>query len=229
MAKYTSEAEVRQEVVNAATSYLGCKESDGSHKKIIDLYNTQKPLPRGYKVKYTDHWCATFVSAIAVKCGLTDILPTECSCTKMIELHKKIGQWVETDSYVPKAGDLIMYDWQDTGKGDNTGSPDHVGIVVGVSGNKIKVIEGNKNEEVAYRTMSVNGKHIRGYCTPKYNTKVTIPTPTVIKHTVKKGDTLWAIAKVYLGSGARWNEISKLNGLTSTVIRVGQVLKIPTK
>ena len=32
-----TEKELRQSYVNAAISYLGCKESDGSHKKIIDL------------------------------------------------------------------------------------------------------------------------------------------------------------------------------------------------
>ena len=48
-------------------------------------------------------------------------------------------------------------------------------------------------------------------------------------YTVKKGDTLWEIAKKYLGSGARYTEIVKLNGLKTSVILVGQQLKIPTK
>lgn len=46
-------------------------------------------------------------------------------------------------------------------------------------------------------------------------------------YTVVAGDTLWGIAQKKLGSGARWQEISKLNGLTSTTIVVGQKLKIP--
>ena len=48
-------------------------------------------------------------------------------------------------------------------------------------------------------------------------------------YTVKKGDTLWEIAKKHLGSGARYTEIVKLNGLKTSVILVGQQLKIPTK
>ena len=71
--------EIRKIVVDKANSYLGCKESNGSHKKIIDLYNSHKPLARGYAVKYTDEWCATFVSAVSIACGMTDIMPTECS------------------------------------------------------------------------------------------------------------------------------------------------------
>ena len=48
-------------------------------------------------------------------------------------------------------------------------------------------------------------------------------------HTVVKGDTLWGIAKPYLGSGFRYTEIVKLNGLKTSVIYSGQKLKIPQK
>lgn len=37
-----TEKELRQSYVNAAVSYLGCKESNGSHKKIIDLCMAEK-------------------------------------------------------------------------------------------------------------------------------------------------------------------------------------------
>ena len=42
-----TEKELRQKVVATAESYVGCKEADGSHRKIIDLYNSHKPLARG--------------------------------------------------------------------------------------------------------------------------------------------------------------------------------------
>lgn len=166
-----TENEIRKKVVETAQAWLGYKESDGSFRKIIDTYNGHKPLARGYKVQYSDEWCATFVSAVAIKCGLTDIIPTECSCNRMIALHKAKGTWKESDSYTPKMGDIIMYDWQDTGAGDNTGVADHVGIVVSVVGKIIKVIEGNKSEQVAYRNISVNGRYIRGFCLPDYASK----------------------------------------------------------
>lgn len=166
-----TENEIRNQVVSTAKKYLGCKESDGSHKKIIDVYNAHKPLARGYSVKYTDAWCATYVSAVAILCGLTDIMPTECSCAKMIELYKKKGRWQEKDNYVPKLADVVMYDWGDSGNGDNTGNPDHVGIVAYISGNTMKIVEGNISDSVNYRTLSVNGKYIRGYCLPDYASK----------------------------------------------------------
>ena len=161
----------RTKVIEQARAWLGCNEADGTHKKIIDIYNTQNPRPRGYKVQYTDAWCATFVSAVAVKLGYTAIIPTECSCNYMIEGFKRIGCWVENDAYKPKTGDVIFYDWQDSGSGDNVGSSDHVGYVDSCDGVNIVAIEGNKNNAVERRTLKVNSRYIRGFGVPKYNTE----------------------------------------------------------
>lgn len=179
MAKYASK------VVEQAKAWLGLKESDGSFKPIIDTYNAHTPLARGYKVKYTDEWCATFVSAVAVKLGYTDIIPTECSCSKMIELLKKLGSFVEDDAYVPKPGDIMFYDWEDSGRGENTGGADHVGIVEKVSSGIITVIEGNYSQSVKRRNIAVNGKYIRGYGVPKYDEEQKAEEKTT---TTTKGD-----------------------------------------
>jgi peptidoglycan hydrolase-like protein with peptidoglycan-binding domain len=166
-----NENQIRRHVVETAEKYLGYNESDGSHKKIIDLYNSHKPLARNYPVKYKDSWCATYVSAISIECGYTDIMPTECSCQKMIDLYKKLGRWEENDAYVPNIGDIIMYDWADSGSGDNKGWADHTGIVVAIAGDVIAVIEGNYKDSVEYRTLRANAKYIRGYCLPDYASK----------------------------------------------------------
>ena len=163
-----TEQEMRAKIVSIAQSYIGCNERDGSHKKIIDLYNSHKPLARGYAVKYTDAWCSTFASAVAIQARLTGIIPTECGCQKHIELFKKLGSWQEDDAYVPSLGDYIFYDWQDSSVGDNKGAADHVGIVEKVAGNTITVIEGNYSNAVKRRTLAVNGRYIRGYGVPKY-------------------------------------------------------------
>ena len=92
---------MRELVVDIATSWLGRKEADGSHRKIIDVYNAQNPLPRGYRVKYTDAWCATFVSAVFLTAGMKDF-PFECSCPAMIRGFQSRGRWMEDDSYHPK-------------------------------------------------------------------------------------------------------------------------------
>ena len=176
MAKYASK------VVEQAQAWLGTKEGSAVHKAIIDIYNAHKPLARGYKVKYTDAWCATFVSAVAIKLGYTDIIPTECGCGKMIDLFKKLGTWIENENRTPDPGDIIFYDWQDNGKGDNKGNPEHVGIVEKVSGGKITAIEGNYDgtdadrvDGVERRELSVNGKYIRGYGVPQYDKVTSAP------------------------------------------------------
>lgn len=159
-------------VVEQAKAWLGLKESDGSYKVILDTYNSQEKLPRGYRMTTSDPWCATFVSSVAIKLGYTDIIPTECSCNKMIELLQKIDSFVEDDSLVPAPGWILFYDWDDSGNGDNTGRADHVGIVEKVEGNTITVIEGNYSNSVKRRFLKVNGKYIRGYGVPKYDAEV---------------------------------------------------------
>ena len=186
-----TEKQLREKVVRIMQSWLGYNETNGNYKRIIDIYNRHKPLARGYAVQYNDEWCATAVSAAFIQAGLTDIAPTECSCSKMIELYKAKGCWKEADDYVPKAGDVIMYDWEDKGVGDNTGAPNHVGIVAALNGTSLTIIEGNKGQAVAYRAMTVNGKYIRGYCLPDYaskadkqaevNTPAPVHTPTAVK------------------------------------------------
>ncbi len=178
-----TEAQIRQKVVSVIEGWIGCKESDGSHKKILDVYNSHSPLPRGVKMLSTYAWCAATVSAAFIKAGLTDIGFVECSCSKMIALYKAKGRWKEADDHKPSPGDLMMYDWDDSGNGENTGAPEHVGMVVSVSGSTIKVIEGNKNDAVGYRTMKVNGRYIRGYCLPDYASKA---TKEAVKETASK-------------------------------------------
>lgn len=162
------EAALRLQTVQTAQSYLRCTEADGSHQKIIDLYNSHEPLAVGYTVSYTDSWCAAFVSAVAIHRDLTDIIPTECSCERQIGLWQELGRWQEEDSYIPKPGDLIYYDWQDTGNGDCTGWSDHVGMVVGIKWPFMKVIEGNKDDAVSYRVLLINSPTIRGFGLPDY-------------------------------------------------------------
>lgn len=48
-------------------------------------------------------------------------------------------------------------------------------------------------------------------------------------YTVQSGDSLWSIAVKHLGSGGRWTEIAKINGIKGTTIYPGQTLKLPRK
>mgnify|MGYP001078487134 CR=1 FL=1 len=162
----------RQKVVDLVKSWEGKKESNGSYKSIIDIYNGYKgKLPRSLKMQYDWSWCACTWSALAIKLGYTAIMPIEISCGYLIDAAKKMGVWKENDDYIAQPGDAVLYDWDDSGKGDNTGWPDHVGTIIEThkSAGYFVVMEGNYSDSVKKRTLSINGKYIRGFITPKYD------------------------------------------------------------
>ena len=91
--------------------------------------------------------------------------------------------------------------------------------VVEVSGDRAVI---NKDESGRYAIMSP----VKTSALAVAGTK---PTEDYRIHTVVHGDTLWAIAKRYLGNGSRYKEIVSLNGLKSNVIYSVMKLKIPNK
>ena len=166
------ESNNRKRIVNTAKSYIGTVGGSSAHSDILHFFNTVKP--QGYSAKKNDPWCAEFASACAIQTfGKKDAIsyfPLSASCPRMIIEAKAKGIWIEKDSYVPKTGDFILYDWDDKEpKKDNKNSPDHVGIVEKVKDGSITVIEGNYSNKVKRRTLEVNGKYIRGFVTPHYD------------------------------------------------------------
>lgn len=138
-------------------------------RKIIDLYNSHKPLAQGYAVKYTDAWCDTTVSACFITLNATDLIGgTECGVERHIQLFKKKGIWQEDGNVTPTPGAIICYNWDD-GTQPNDGFADHIGIVEKIEGHNFTVIEGNFNNAVARRTIPVGWGYIRGYAFPKYD------------------------------------------------------------
>lgn len=233
--------EYRKKLVETALEYKGAKEGGKEHKKIIDIFNTVKP--DGWAMTYSAPWCAAAVSAWAIqtfgKEKAAKYFPLSANCGTIITKAKKLGIWKEKDSYKPTAGDWILYDWQDSGSGDDKGSPDHVGIVQKVGEKYFTVIEGNKNDAVEQRRVAINGKYIRGFVVPDYKAMVPKPKKTdqkkpaapkkpaatkVIKYRVKKGDTLSKIAKKY---GTTVKKLAKDNKIKNpNLIYRGQLIKI---
>ena len=128
-------------------------------------------------MSYSDAWCAAFVSVVGKIAGATNIVFPECGCDRMIKLYQNAGRWVENDGHTPQPGDIIFYDWQDSGAGDNTGSSDHVGIVEIVYGSNMTIIEGNISDSVGRRNIPINGRYIRGYAVPNYPVESTPANP----------------------------------------------------
>ena len=179
----------RKKMYNCAVAWLGCKESDGSHKKIIDVYNNDSPLPRGYKVKYTDPWCDTYVSAVAIKAGAKDLIGKECGVEEHIQIFKRLGIWNEDGTIIPDLMDIITYNWDDNTQ-PNNGYSDHIGFVYDVDEDKgiIKAIEGNYSNAVKIRTLKIADGNIRGYAQPKYADDEEEETVTVELPVLRRGD-----------------------------------------
>ena len=209
----------RQKVVDLANSWVGKNEADGSYKSIIDIYNTLPvaDLPRKTKMLYSWAWCACTWSALAIKLGYTAIMPIEISCYYIIERAKAMGIWVEKDSYVPSPGDAVLYDWDDGSNYanyDNTGGADHIGTVVSVNkaSGYFVVVEGNYSNSVKKRTVSINGRYIRGFICPKYDDNtVSTPASTPATTAKKSVDTVAheVIAGDWGNGDARFNALKK--------------------
>ena len=162
---------LRQHVCDIINSWVGSTRGDAKHREILNIYNNHKPLARGYAVQVYDAHCATTTSAAYIKAGIAAYTGTECGVQKYVEIAQNKGIWTENDAHVPKKGDACVYDWDDSGVGDNRGSGDHIGIVTAVNGTSSFVVtEGNMSGgKVGKRTMQVNGKYIRGFITPDFD------------------------------------------------------------
>ena len=169
-----TESEARNKIISVGKSYLGSVQYSQNHIELVSIFNSVKP--DGYTLQRSDPWCAGGLSAFAIQAfGKTvakKYFPLSASCPMMITKAKKMDIWIESDKHKPKKGEWILYDWGDrTGsKSDNTGNPDHVGLVVSVDDRTIKVLECNYSTQrsVHYREMMVNGMYIRGYISPDY-------------------------------------------------------------
>ena len=129
---------------------------------------------------YTDRveWCACFVSWCANECGyIADgTLPQTASCSAGVSWFQERNRWQEptyTDAtshtvpYIPAPGDIIYFDWDREGEGQN-GRPDHVGVVEKVENGYVFTIEGNSSDRVSANTWRVGHYEIFGYGTNLY-------------------------------------------------------------
>ena len=160
----------REQIINTAIRYNGMSFKGGSHRTLIDEFNKYKP--DGWAMTYTANFCAACASAIAYLCGVGDAYPCSANVGTIVAKAQKMGIWVENDAYVPTAGDWIIYAWNDSGRGDNTSGASHVGIVVSADSKYINVFEFNihNNHSSGYRKIPINGRFIRGFVVPNFQT-----------------------------------------------------------
>lgn len=156
-----------QDVLNVMRSWVGYNEVNKKYLEILNVYNSHKPLARGYAIKPSDEWCDACVSAAAIKAGAVDLIGTEVGVEKHVAIFKRKGIWIEDGTITPQPGDVIVFNWDDNTQ-PNDGNSDHIGYVESVSGGKITTLEGNMGEKVGRRTIPVGYGYIRGFARPKY-------------------------------------------------------------
>lgn len=149
-------------IIETAKSYLGTTEGSNNHKEIIDYYNRAR-YSDAYQMTMNDPWCCAFVVAVFEQCGMRDIIPCYAACNQMVNVFTKWGRYYSRAVRSVRPGDIVFYDWN----GDLVS--DHVGIVVQNQFGQLSVIEGNKSDSVAYRTINSMDRCIIGYGVPNYD------------------------------------------------------------
>lgn len=150
---------VANAVVNAALGQVGYREGKNNYTKYGTWF--------GYQVA----WCCTFVTWSVNQAGIAtgtkllgSIAPRTASCAESQSYYKSRGRYYTRSSgYSPSPGDFIYFNWQSP-----SGRPQHIGIVVSVSGGKVYTVEGNSSDSVRKKSYSLSSSKILGYAHPNY-------------------------------------------------------------
>ena len=85
-------------------------EKIGTYNPLLNDDNSEKLVIKKDRAEY---WLSVGalptdrVALLLIKAGVK--INYECSCSELIKLNKDL--WVEDDNYLPKIGDLVLYDW----------------------------------------------------------------------------------------------------------------------
>ena len=143
-------------------------------KKAINEVGIEEYPPNSNDVKYNSWyygkpvsgsaypWCAAFVSWLFR--DDKDLCKKTASCQEMLAWFEKAGQIVKT----PQAGDIVFFKYKTNSRRTN-----HVGIVIGVQGNKISTIEGNtsiaSSDNGGCVMQRIRSSNIVAYARPNYD------------------------------------------------------------
>ncbi|MCD7822100.1 MAG: DUF2272 domain-containing protein [Clostridiales bacterium] len=172
----------RSNIVSIALSQLGYHESSSKSKLSGSSSGSGNCTEYGrYYGMTRGAWCAMFVSWCAREAGVsTSVIPKYAAVRSYHSYYKKKGRFyswskVRKKSYVPKAGDLILY------ANVKGGTAHHIGYVVSVTytSSKVKIVtvEGNSSDQVRRKTLTlkrnsssgkINGMYILGFAKPNY-------------------------------------------------------------
>jgi len=146
------------EMIRIAMSYLNIDLT--AKNTLCNFYNENCGVlvanpKRKYKIKYTDNWCAMFMSVCAFKAGLVSF-DHEVSVIQMRDIAISKDKFLNDGEFVC-TGDMIVYNWN----ADYV--PDHIGLIISISDNHYVVVEGNYSSTVKVRIVKKDSKFIAGF------------------------------------------------------------------
>lgn len=152
-------------VAEIARSQVGVVEDAGSnqdHAGYIAMYRNAVHDSR-YQMKAGDAYCAAFVSWVLERAGtpLQHKWGWGISYVPWLKDHAEgLGIFDTVDvRYKPNVGDVVIY----SERGER---PDHTGIILAVEDEQYTSVEGNYNNGVNTRVVSLSDERIIGYFSP---------------------------------------------------------------
>lgn len=202
------------DIMNLAVSQLGyTEEPNGYNKYNLEYYGKNSASP----------WCVVFIWWLYKHTNLSDLFyggGKMNGCGRLWDWYEKNQPDCIVRDKKPQKGDMVMFTFG--------GQPHcHIGMCESYDGKYIVSIDGNTSEvgsqdDGGHVLRRKRGKAcIWGVIRPRYNEQ---PVPEEVWYTVKKGDTLSKIGKMY---GVPWKQIAALNNIVSPyTIYPGQKLRI---
>ncbi len=134
-----------QDILDFATNFIGCNESDGSANKFLNGASSS-----------STPWCAAFVQYVLQNSGsYEDVsdwyknISNKWYCQNVADAAQKAGATISQDE--AQAGDIVLF------YSDSNGRYSHIGLVTGVDEDgTVHTIEGNTSNQVAERTYAQN-------------------------------------------------------------------------
>lgn len=178
LTEYTLTGDNRYDLLSIAFTQLGYHEgnsdsdmhgySDGG-KNFVEYNRMRQPLDNGEGngVSYGYAWCASFVTWCLRQANIPhQVAGSEIGCDSMVSWYKRAANYYPSnEDYIPIPGDIIMFGSK---KDDGGIDAQHVGIVIGVNGDRVYTIEGNNGGEVATHDYALDSSWVIGYCVANY-------------------------------------------------------------
>ena len=177
--------EAISKVVSLAYDQVGYKEGNNNYNKYADDPKIQKLY--GWNVQ-NQPWCAVFVNwlflnAFGYDDGSAMTYGGSPGCAIAAQNYKNNNAW----SMNPRKGDQIFF--------NINGGINHTGIVVDVSGNTIRTVEGNSSDRVSQNSYYTGDPSIAGYGVPNWAVVANVPDdpdPTGLTVDGEVGQQTWA-------------------------------------